>query len=212
LTNYVFIFSFGVTFLIFITVIIGVIRFRKLDKSQMLIFTYCVTSLIAEVLSHFLIQKKIANVPIVNTFLVIEFFILSYFYYHLFTEKLKRDLFILVWIVAIIIVFFELVLRDINQYFSFFSLFSNLIFVLCSVFFFRKILIQQPVDIITDYYLFWFNSACFIYFSCTSIIFCLQNLPVNAFDTHHLIIFTHILFNYIFYILFAIGLCKTVQK
>lgn len=178
----------------------------------MLILYYCCASLVSEVLSHLLLWQHTINMPIINLFIIIEFFLLTYFYKRLFTNTSIDILHKALWGIASFIILMEMITRDFHQYYSFFSLFSNLVLVLYAVFFFRSILIQQPVDIITDYYLFWFNSACFVYFSCTSIIFCLQNLPGSYINTHQIIIFTHILFNYIFYLLLTIGLCKTVQK
>ncbi len=178
----------------------------------MLIFYYCCISLVSELVTHALLRQRIVNMPIINLFIVIEFFLLTYFYKRLFISASIDILHKALWGIGGFIVLMEFITRDFHQYYSFFSLFSNLVLVLYAVFFFRSILIQQPVDIITDYYLFWFNSACFIYFSCTSIIFCLQNLPGSYINTHQIIIFTHILFNYIFYLLLTIGLCKTVQK
>lgn len=206
------IFGLGAALFISAAVIAGVLRIKRLDKNQMLIFIYCSVSLVSEIITHVLREKRMTNMPVINGFVIIEFFILSFFYSQLFERKKTFHVFVALWILATVMVIVELFYRQFNQYFSFFSLFSNLVLVLCAVLFFRKILIEQPVDIITDYYLFWLNSACFVYFSCTSIIFCLQNLPGDYLKTHQIIIFTHILFNYIFYLLFTIGLCKPVQK
>lgn len=178
----------------------------------MLIVMYCSASLISELLSHYLISQKSSNGLVVNIFIIFEFYLLTFFYKQLFHDKQMQLFHVLSWAVGLAFILYEFVTKQPNQYYSAFSLYSNLIIVLYAVFFFRRILIEQPVDIITDYYLFWFNCACFIYFSCTSIIFCLQNLPGSFMNTHQIMIFTHSLFNYIFYILFIIGLCKTVQK
>ncbi|MDI9340567.1 MAG: hypothetical protein QM534_08340 [Sediminibacterium sp.] len=205
--------SYGLLPLISSAVIIGIVKYRVLNKAQMLIVMYCAISLVSELLSHYLIRSKIPNLVVVNIFIIIEFYLLTYFYKLLFQDKKIQVFHLLIWISGFAFILYESLTKHItSQYYSAFSLFANLIIVLYAVFFFRRIIIEQPVDIITDYYLFWFNSACFIYFSCTSIIFCLQNLPGSFMNTHQIMIFTHSLFNYIFYLLFIIGLCKTVQK
>ena len=154
--------------IILIAASIGMVRYKKLSMPFKLLSIYLLTLLIDEIANPLVIRLYKNNLVLLHSETIIQYLFLASIYYCLFrSNKLKRAIVILTFVVLAFFVFNLIVLQPINSMFPSNAMIANeIIFVILSLVMFKQMLLY-PVQVnIMKQGVFWFNTA-ILFFSAT---------------------------------------------
>jgi hypothetical protein len=196
----------------------AVIIFRRKplwSKSSTKLFSaYIILDVITWFLSFLFSSNNIPTFAVSNTFNVLEFVMLSFFYVLILDIKKLKFLSILISVAALGLLYG--VFSNMNESFS--SLLeacSNIVFIITSIIYYRRLLLDLKVTNLWQHSEFYLNTGIFFYFSCSVYIMVFANYFLNLNEKSQMILWTiHSVINLITYIIFATGLlkCKVTTK
>lgn len=158
-----------------IPLIIGLIRYKRLDKSQTLLFYLLIFAFSTELVANILLYNRIHNLPVYNFFALINFnFLLRLYVLHIKIERRKffnyfQLLFNLFAICNVIFI------QDYRTFNSNWIVAASVIFLSLALNYFYKLLKEVKYQRLERNPMFWFNSGIVIYYSGTLILFFLGN-------------------------------------
>ena len=112
------------------------------------------------------------NLIVGTTWNHVQFFLLLYFFYTQFKNKITSYILLISYLTFNIIN--TIYLEPITSYQKNPVIFSGFVFIACSIYLFHLLLVKMPVENILDHYIFWVNAAILIYFSGGFFVFVLD--------------------------------------
>jgi hypothetical protein len=160
-----------------------------------------------------LYSRKISNVLLFNIGHLVQFVLLSWFYYVILNNR--RRIFLVasaVWIIALGIVVFNI--QDFSMYQGIVWAISGLILIIYGVMYFNNIFITLPVDEPYLYSTLWINVALVFYFSFNMWLYVMSEYVLNGLgaETARIAWSSHNINNIIKNILLAFGLYNSRKK
>jgi len=197
---------------LFLLTIFGFIKKKSYDATHSLIHFFVVLGLMNEILIRVFALYFKNNTPFYNFSSLVEFFLLFYFYFRFIGDGLNKLSYFLILFVFMFFYISELIDKGIFVAFSYSFLLKNGIFIFLAIISFRKIINLPQDSLITNYSMFWINTAILIYYSCTLFIFGLRKYTLHLPTLTLVTIYLHIFFILVFYSLLSVGLWKTSKK
>ena len=167
---------------ILIPFIIGIVKYRKLDKAFRILFFFVVVGVIAEVsslLARHLLDSRNTMLQ-GNFYLLSSFLLLSWYYIEVLKELVKPKIF---WIIVLI---FEtgaftnlLIIGSLREYPSVSQSVSKILFLVYSLAFFHKIMVEAKIKTLWKDPYFLVNLAVLIYYAGNLFFSVLFNIMLN---------------------------------
>ncbi len=129
-------------------------------------------SALSDLLSYIILKIGYkTNIPITNTFFIVQFLLLSILYISLLTKK--KMIYISISIALIFFIINTIFFQPYIEMQSYFRGVVNIILILYSILYFFQLLNKMPMITVSilKYYPFWINTAVFYYFGASFLIF-----------------------------------------
>lgn len=156
--------------LLIIPIVIGTIKYRKLDFPLKIIYYYVLFDAIINIILYILDKNNITNLFFINLFSIIEFFVLVLVYSRILINKnilwlVKASYFIFLFVVLYTFVFYQ----QLNEFANHLKIFeSTFLIIFASSYLYSKI--SNEGDIAKDAYS-WFSIAVLMYFITTILVY-----------------------------------------
>lgn len=200
---------------ILIPFFIGLVNYKKFDKSLKLIFYYVLYGTINEIAVRIFISQGIKNtMPNIHLYLAVSFLLLGLFYYQILSGFFKRQI-----IIAIIVLFEVYIfvnagfIQSIYEYPVLLRSLGTIIIMFFSLVYFYKVMIEAKHTNLWQEPLIWINGALLIYYSGNLFFTILFNFILEysrEFSKITAFYFSGIMT--LFYILIAIGFWKAGNR
>jgi hypothetical protein len=188
--------------------IFGFIKRKQYDTAHSFIFYAIIFALVSEVgmkLSGWYFKT---NIVIYNISSLIEFLIFFLFYFIFLGKKSNKTIFVVALLVFVTFYSLEFLQKGLNSIFSYSFLYKNSILLVLAVVAMPKITGNVKATLITNYSMFWVNTAVLVYYSCTLFIFGLRKYTLHLPSLTLVATYLHLFFIFVFYGMLAIGLWK----
>jgi hypothetical protein len=189
-------------------ILIGLIRFRKLNGKQRLLLCLLAASLLSELISRGLWSYKMNNFPVFHIYSIFEFFFLASIYRMAFNRvKFDKIINLFIGLFICFAILNTLVWQSIFTLNSNVLATSSLIFILCSLGYFYNLFREINTEHLERDSMFWINVAVLIYFSSSFVLFIFRNLLIfEAFEKTMSIWVVNLVFNFLYYLFFGVAL------
>lgn len=173
-------FAFVASFTVIIPVILGAIKFGRLNQCMRWAYFYLIVALVFQVTGSTMYTYGQNNLPLFHLYSVVRFGFLSYIFFHLLSDRfIKR--------VILANILFFLLFSCFNVFFiqSMFEFNTNtltiegILLIIYSVFFLLQILSQMKVKFVERYHGFWLVSGILYYFAGNFFLFNLSNILIE---------------------------------
>lgn len=158
-----------------IPLIVGLILFKRLNRSQRLLLGLVITSSITEILANLLISLKSSNLPVYNTYTLVNLNLIFCIYLSKFNKGSRHYLtgyLIFCNLFAIVNVLF---FQPITSYNSNLLVLVSITFLLLALNYFYRLLKEVKYQRLERNPLFWLSSGIVLYYSGTLVLFFLSN-------------------------------------
>jgi hypothetical protein len=189
-------------------VIIGFICFRRFQTYLIPLFLLANVSFILDVVNTIFSEFSENNMPLFHFSSVLEFSLLSFFYYLFYKKYIKRNFMFYSIIGFSIIAFIDYRVNGIKSIDSFSESFESFVFIIYSLFSFLYIMRNMVFENLLAAPFFWVNSAILIYFSGDLLLFVFCN-HLERIDYYMMWTIINSVFNIAYSILTSIGFWKT---
>lgn len=204
----------GLIFIPFLVLlcILGFIKRKSYDAAHSLIYISILFALISEVLMRIFAWYFKNNIVLYNLSGLIEFFIFFMFFYNYIGKSISRYIYLI--FVSLFLIFYTIEITDkgLLLMFNYTFLYKNVLLLSLAIVALPKIVNSGETPIITDYSIFWINTAILVYYSCTLFIFGLRKYTVHLSTLTLVASYLHLFFAFTFYSLLSVGLWKTSRK
>lgn len=174
---------------------IGLSRFNKLDSTLKIIFYLVSISLGMTLLMIYFGITKRSNSWLMHIYTVVEFLLISYFYYKLFSKKIFRKIILILFgIFSIIVILNKIYLEPLNKIDNYSLTIESIILLILTSMFLVDFLINNFIINIRDYRIL-LTVGYMIYFGGNLFIFALSN-EVNGIWLVHNLIYIMLMTNY----------------
>lgn len=192
--------------LLFAAVIIGIVRFKKMTPPFRILFYLLVCTLISEIVTRVLAKSIRNSSPAYHFYLPIQFILLFLIYSLLFRINEKRITFAAICGFIIISFLNSFYFQGILRFPSNIALLSSGIFIVFSLFYFKRMLQGVEQESIFRQGAFWFNSGVLIFFTTTFLFWGFYNfLLKNHISTKPISTVIYFI-NILIYLMFCVGL------
>jgi hypothetical protein len=198
-------------FLLFLS-IINFSKRKSYDTTHSLIFFAIIFAFVGETLMTFCAWYFKNNIPVYNSLSLFEFSFFFVFYYKIIGQGLNRFVYFLLLLIFFTSYSIELADKGLSSMFSYSFLYENSILIFLAIVAFLKMINKPQDSLISDYSVFWINTAVLTYFSCTFFIFGLRKYTVHLPALTLVTLYLHLFFIFVFYSLLSMGLWKTSKK
>jgi len=199
---------------ILIPFIIGVYKYRDIEKFKYLFYFVCY-GVVNEITSIFLIQSGYRNtMPLFHLYTLVSFILLCLFYQSVFKGYIKK-----IWFRAVVLfyvtfcfvnlLFFQSIYAYPNLQYSVLAI----VMVTFSILYFFNTMVEVKISQLSKEPLIWINTGILIYYSGNLFYYILFNLFLDY--SHEFLKSIGIYFfslNTLFYILIAVGFYKTEKE
>ena len=184
--------------------------FKYMDKIILPLYILIIVSGSVDILNKIYMDKAINNSYIFHLFTIIEFFLISLFYFRFFKQYLFPHIILFFTLAFLIGIIIDYKMNGLNSMDSFSISMESLIFSFYSLFLFYFILKNLIFENLLNSSVFWFNSAVLFYFSGNLILFIFSNYVMAASMKVHYILWAliHSFFNIVFNLFLSIGFWK----
>ncbi len=166
---------------------IGLFRFNKLDSSLRLIFYLVLMSLVISLSMIYFGMTYRFNSWLMHIYTIVEFLLIGYFYYRLFSQKVfKKIILILFGIFTIIALLNKIYLEPLNKIDNYTLTIESIILLIITSMFLVDFLINNLIINIRDYRIL-LTVGYMIYFGGNLFIFALSNEVRGIWIVHNLI-------------------------
>lgn len=174
---------------------IGLSRFNKLDSTLKIIFyLVSISTGMTLLMIYFGIAKR-SNSWLMHIYTVVEFLLISYFYYRLFSKKVFRKIItILFGVFSIVVILNKIYLEPLNKIDNYSLTIESIILLILTSMFLVDFLINNFIINIRDYRIL-LTVGYMIYFGGNLFIFALSN-EVNGIWFVHNLIYIMLMINY----------------
>lgn len=127
---------------------------------------------LSDLASTILIEFKINPNFIISIYVILQFVLLSLIYRNVFTKTSYKKISVIAIAVFLIFAAYNLfVIQGVTGFNSNSFTISSVVFIAYSIAFFYRLMVELPVPQVQQLFIFWFNSAVFIYFGFNLFIF-----------------------------------------
>jgi hypothetical protein len=200
-------------FLLFLSTVIGMLYFKRLDTASRFISVLLALTLIAEVVAYYSAVHYHNSMTVYQLFNPVQFLIVSLYFNSTIPYFKKNNLGIYIGVVGVLIAFLNCYyLQPINTSNSYFLILESISIVFMSLFSFSKKFVSDNVDLLKDQH-FWFTFFLLTFWSITNIYWGMRHIiqSTNArFD--NIITLILIILSIITYTAFGIILFLTSKK
>lgn len=197
---------------LFLLISLGYIKRKNFDTTHSIIYYFIIFGFFAEISMRLCALCFKNNTPLYNLISLIEFLFFFCFYYKFIGNRLNKFSYLLIFFIFLSVYFYELINNGVFSVPSLSILCKNVLLIVLSIIAFRKIINVPQDSIITDYSIFWINSAILVYYTDTLFIFGLRKYTLQLHALTIVTIYLHLFFIFVFYGLLSIGLWKTSKK
>lgn len=186
----------------------GVIKFKTLDNPSRVLLFYACISATTEVLSFLYSDNEKVYFTIQNSFVFLEFLLLSIVFYLELSSKVWRSI-VLVSLVLYFIYSSAFYLNAKTFFVSenLLSIIESVLLICFSVYFFYKIQVDLNVPKLKNYSFFWLNIGIMLYFSSSFILFLFNDFLTTCSKSDFEELWSlHLLANVTFNTLIAVGI------
>jgi hypothetical protein len=195
--------------------LIGVIRKKYLQKETLVIFYFILNGILFETISRTLVIFNIKNnLPFFHIYTVIEFFIISWFYWLVFKDYFSKLLIPIVFFTFFIFSLIDsFVFHNVFTFNSYAKSLECIIIVVLSVLYLYKTFNEFQEKDPSDTPVFWINAGLLFYFSGCLFLFTFSNYMLTQGKAMAIVTWAlHAFFMILMYSLIAIGLYKTNKQ
>ncbi|SHF18784.1 hypothetical protein SAMN04488522_102372 [Pedobacter caeni] len=166
-------FSMGI---VFCPLILALIKVRSYSKELKLITLYLLSIAVIGIYSAYLWKNLQNNLPVLHIYTMIEFTTIMLFYQYIFKDYIAKSRF---WILIAVFLIFCLLNATYIQKWTIFNTYprtlESIIVIGSSLYYYYKITKQSLYIQIEKSPVFWINTAFFIYFSGSFLLFTVSN-------------------------------------
>ncbi len=193
---------------ILLPIIIAIIRKKYWGPPEKVVFIYLLLSVLFNVLAALLAARSINNLPFLHLYTVLEFLLITVFFYVSTTGKNERKIIRYLWIIFPVIALINIL--HLNSIFLYNqiprSIGAIIVLILCIHFFMKSLsFYADPVP----FFNFATVVAFLLYFSGSLALFSLSNFIIGNKTINLLIWNTHATFVLIMYLIIAVAYFKT---
>ncbi len=195
--------------------LIGVMRNRYLQKETLIIFYFILNGILFEIISRTIVRLQIKNnLPFFHIYTVIEFFIISWFYWLVFKDYFSKLLIPIVFFTFFIFSLIDsFVFHNVFTFNSYAKSLECIIIVVLSVLYLYKTFNEFQEKDPSDTPVFWINAGFLFYFSGCLFLFTFSNYILTQGKSMAIVTWAlHAFFMILMYILIAVGLWRTKIK
>lgn len=192
--------------------VFGYIKRKEYDTAHYLIYYSIILALTSEFLMRLSGWYFKTNIAIYNISSLLEFFVIFLFYYKFIGKEIPNYIYIAVLIIFLVFYFIELSFRGLLTMFNYSFLYKNITLIVLALLALPKIINYGKISIITNYSIFWINTAILVYYSCTLFIFGLRKHTLHLSTLSAVATYLHLFFIFIFYSMLSVGLWKVNRK
>lgn len=200
---------------ILIPLIVGILNFNKLDKGLKYLYCYVAYGTINEITYYVLIKTGSTNTIFLQHFYTLaSFILLGFFYKEILKKIIPRKIVLLVIFMFIAYAIFNvLFLQSLFEYPSLPGSILRIVYLLASIIFFYKTMVDAKIKKLWEEPLIWINFAILIYYSGGLFFSILFNMILEySMEFSKLIVRYFAILNALFYILIAIGFYKAGKQ
>lgn len=194
---------------ILIPLIIGLKRYKYLERQNFIILSLLIVSLLTEIISLILIMYfKKSNIVLYNSYILIETVLLYFYFKHIQSSSIRRisTVFLIIFILTSI---YELAISKIQSMNAVSFTLQSIYSIVFSLLAFQQMLREQKYNNILQAPVFWINSAILLFFTGNLFLHLFsQYLQEHALNAFFELWAFHSFFNIVFYTLISIGFWK----
>lgn len=188
-------------------ILAALVRFPALGRAARTVFVYLIVAGLVNTSATLMAKKGIRNLPLLHAFTLVEFVLVSFFYYSLFPRR-RVILLVTMGIFALLCLVNSIFLQSIWTYNSYTrSLEAILICLLGVLYFLDNMEREKPHPIGAN----WFNTAFLLYFAGAFFLFLLSNLIVGNKAANTVIWNIHATLVLLMYLMQGVGFLKWKQ-
>lgn len=200
---------------ILIPFIVGLYNYRKLDKALKYLFYFVTCGTISQIVNYILVKAQFQNTLFLSyLYYPMAFLFLGFFYKELFKgfirDRLINVLILMYFLYSLVNVLF---MQGVSEYASWPGSVAKIVFLVASVVFFYKTMLEAKVNSLWNEPLIWINFAILLYYAGGLSFSLLLNIALD--DSMEFAIFISRIFtglNAIFYLLITVGILKALKQ
>lgn len=201
--------------IILVPFVIGVYNYNKLNKALKYLFYFVAYGTINQIINYILIKAQWKNTLfLAHLYAIVAFIMLGFCYKEVFKGFINKQLIHIIIILFVLYTFLNAVLlQSLSEYPSLpLSIFA-IVFLLASITFFYKTMLEAKIRILWNEPLIWINMAVLIYYAGILFYFILFNIILEySMGFAKLVSLFFKVINAIFYSFIAIGFWKTGKQ
>lgn len=198
--------------LLFAAVMIGVYRFKNIATPFKILFYLLICTLISEIVTRILVKAIKNSSPAYHFYLPIQFILLFLIYSLLFRVNEKRIIIVVICVSITINFLNSFYFQSLLRFPSNMALLNSSIFIMFSLFYFKKMLQVVSQKSIFRQSVFWFNSGVLIFFSTTFLFWGFYNFLLKSHISTKPISTVIYFVNILIYSMFSVGLLLNEKK
>ncbi|OEK00276.1 hypothetical protein BFP97_01550 [Roseivirga sp. 4D4] len=196
--------------------LIGVIKFQRLNYLQRLVFIIVLIALVNEALATYLRMRGVNNLWVYHLFVPCTFLVVLRIYKRVFEEVITRRVFNAISIGFLLFaVLNSLFIQPLDVFNSNTITVSSVLYILLSITYFHQLLRGTALLALERTPMFWLNTGVLIYYSGTLLLYVMVNYVAGLGETAKVSISLwalNILFNIILNVFYALALWVSPQK
>lgn len=188
----------------------GFSRWEHLGKTAKIILAYLLISAAVNLDADLLVRNRAANLPLLHVYTAVEFIVLVMMYRYLLAGTKAASMITGLQIgFAVACIANAIWLQPLYTFNSYSLSLGAIIIMLLAINFFARLAVEEPAGKVSDLPDFWFNTALFLYFSGSCMLYVFSNFFLQVTQQEFYIVWgLHAIFVLLMYILFTIGFIK----
>jgi hypothetical protein len=188
----------------------GFLRWEQIGQSGKVVIFYLLISAFINLGADLLLFNRAANLPLLHVYTAIEFIVLSSFYKHLLQSRRSTLILTISQVVFLLLCVINAIFFQSPLTFNSYSLSAGALgMMLMAVNYFAKLATASSGQRVSNQPEFWFNTALFLYFSGSSMLYIASNFLLQVSRKEFQLLWNiHAFFVFFMYILFTIGFIK----
>lgn len=191
-----------------IALLVGILRWRALSHAGKWLTLMCLISLITEIVSHWAATQWGNNMAIFHVYVPLEFSIFCLIFHFAYPKVIPRTALIIAlssfWILALVNVRW---IQPWNTYMSVTRTTEAVAIIGLTIRFFYLVLHDLEIPELHKTFIFWFSTACLLYFSTNLLLFIYSNYVITGASQEFWEVFAiHAVLNILLYFVYAIAL------
>ena len=188
----------------------GFSRWERLGKTARIILVYLLISAGVNLAADMLVRNRAANLPLLHVYTAVEFIVLVMMYRYLLAGTRAASMVTGLQVgFALACIANAIWLQSMYTFNSYSLSLGAIIIMLLAINYFARLAVEVPVGKVSDLPDFWFNTALFLYFSGSCMLYVFSNFFLQVTQQEFYTVWgLHAIFVMLMYILFSIGFIK----